>query len=91
MRRWRWSDTAHRRLGIVLGRLLDAFGKLPATEQINQLQRRIQARCDTGAGQAIAIMDEAGIPWGHDHVGEALRKAGQKLPVGCRLIAVEQS
>ena len=43
------------------------------------------------AGQAIAIVDEAGMAGSHDDLGEALRETRQELPVRRRLIAVEQS
>src|ERR671914_361820 len=84
----RGNDTAHRWLGIILGELLHPFGSFPASEQFDQLQRGIQARSDASARQPIAIVDEAGIAGGHDHLGEALREARQKLPVGGGLIAV---
>jgi hypothetical protein len=71
--------------------LLHPFGTFPPSEQFDQLQRCIQARRDASGRQTVAIVDEAGVPGGHDHLGEALREARQKLPVGCGLIAIEQT
>jgi hypothetical protein len=80
----------HRRLGIILRHPLHRLGDLPVAEELDQLERFVQAGRDPAARDPVAIDDEARVPLDHLHLGKLL-EAGNEGPMGGGLVSVEQA